>query len=115
MKNFAVGFVGFFALLGGGCTTVSEAGYYWGKYSYTYLETIREPSMESNEKHIESLREILAKSDERSLKPPPGVSAELGFWLLKIDPTSSEATSLFEREIAEYPEAEVFIKRLLQL
>ena len=115
MRLFSPSLISVLAILGSGCANISEAGYYWGNYSYTYLETIRDPSTESNEKHTESLRQIIAESEERKLKPPPGVNAELAFWLLKLNPKSTEAQGLFEREIEIYPESRVFIERLLAL
>ena len=115
MKLFITALVLFSVMLGSGCTSVSEAGYYWGNYSYTYLETIQSPSVKSNEKHIKSLRDILAKSKELELKPPPGVSAELAFWLLKISPVNTEAQALFEQEYEAYPESRIFIERLQKL
>ena len=115
MRLFLPSLILVLAILGSGCANISEAGYYWGNYSYTYLETIRDPSTESNEKHTESLRKIIAESEERKLKPPPGVNAELAFWLLKLNPKSAEAQGLFEREIEIYPESQVFIERLLAL
>ena len=115
MRLFSTSLILVLAILGSGCANITEAGYYWGDYSYTYLKTIRDPSTESNEQHTESLRKIIAVSEERKLKAPPGVNAELAFWLLKLNPNSTEAQSLFEREIDIYPESRVFIERLLEL
>jgi hypothetical protein len=115
MRLFSTSLILVLAALGSGCANISEAGYFWGNYSYTYLETIRDPSTKSNEKHTESLRKIIAESEERKLKPPPGVNAELAFWLLKLNPDSTEAEGLFEREVEVYPESRIFIERLLAL
>ena len=98
----------------GGCSSVSEAGYYWGKYPYTYLETIRSPSPESTEKHITELREIVKYSEEKELKPAPGIYAELAFWLSKSENgNDTEVTSLFNKEMLLYPESRTFIERLI--
>ena len=97
-----------------GCMNVSQAGYYWGNYSYTYLAAVRNPSPETIEKHIVELRDILAKSDEENLKPAPGVCAELAFWISKTESYDvDEVKGLYEREVSEYPESAVFIERLL--
>ena len=56
-------------LVVGGCTSVSDAGYFWGKYPYTFLETIRNPSTEATENHIAELRKIVDYSMENGLKP----------------------------------------------
>jgi hypothetical protein len=97
-----------------GCSTVSDAGYYWGKYPYTYLETIRNPSSESTEKHVQELRKIIEFSNEKGLKPAPGVYAELAFWLSKTAGSDeNEVNAFFAKEMQLYPESGPFIERLI--
>lgn len=113
LGDFKTRFLLIFVLLIGGCSTVSDAGYYWGKYSYTYLETIRSPSKESSSKHIAELRKIIDYSIERDLKPAPGIYAELAFWLSKPEDSDSNAVnSFFAKEMQLYPESRPFIERL---
>lgn len=93
--------------------SVSQAGYYWGNYSYTYLEAVRKPSAEATQKHIKELREILDKSEKEGLKPPPGLNAELAYWLMKSEEgNTEEAAIFFSREVDAYPESKIFVDRL---
>ena len=110
-KVLVIGF--FFGISVSGCMAVSDSGYYWGKYSYTYLNVVRNPSEAATEKHIAELKEILEKSDKEGLKPAPGLCAELAFWLVKADAGNvGEARALYAREMQIYPEAKTFIERL---
>lgn len=97
---------------GGGCSSVSQAGYYWGNYSYTYLGTIREPSSKSDEAHMETLRKIIDESETRNLRVPPGVYAELAN-LIDKQGKSSVALGYYKKEMKLYPESRIFIERLL--
>ena len=97
-----------------GCMNVSQAGYYWGNYSYTYLAAVRNPSPETTAKHISELKDILSKSDEENLKPAPGVYAELAYWISQTESYDvDEVKGYYEKEMSEYPESAVFIERLL--
>ena len=97
-----------------GCSNISDAGYYWGDYSETYLQIIRKPSPESSVKHIKQLRKILAKSQSKNLKPPPGINAELAFLLSETEGqgTPEEIANLYSTEAKIYPESKVFIEKL---
>ena len=103
----------FFFISGGGCSSVSQAGYYWGNYSYTYLSTIREPSSKSDEAHVETLMKIIDESEKRNLRVPPGVYAELAS-LIDKQGKSSLALGYYDKEMKLYPESRTFIERLLQ-
>ncbi len=95
-----------------GCSSVSPGGYYWGQYSYTYHEMIKNPSSESKAKHQKTLLDIITESDELGLRVPPGVHAELGN-LFAMDDRMDEALNEFDKEKKLYPESKVFIERLL--
>lgn len=100
-------------ILASGCTPISHGGYYWGKYSYTYHELIKNPSEETRTNHENSLREIIEKSEEKSIRVPPGIHAELGNFLAESN-RADEAIAHFEIEMSIYPESRVFLERLLQ-
>lgn len=94
------------------CTTVSGAGYYWGGYAKTSYLIVNEPSEQSYKMHIEELSRIIEKSEEESLKVPPGIHAELGFMFLKLGENESADTHFnLEKEI--YPESTTFLERLM--
>ena len=100
-----------------GYSSVSQAGYDWGDYSQTYLAVVRTPSSENTTAHIAELREILAVSKEKELKPPPGICAELAFYLAQPDGQGeqSEIDQLYQCEMDTYPESRRFVERLINL
>lgn len=94
------------------CTTVSEAGYYWGNYAETSYLIVNEPSDESLRAHVNELNSIINKSRELNLKVPPGIHAELGFTLTKLG-NGDVVKQHFAAEMEAYPESGVFLSRLL--
>ena len=94
------------------CSNVSPGGYYWGNYSYTYHQLIKEPTSENRAKHQATLQDIIAESEKLNLRVPPGIHAELGN-LLELDDQTESAIAQFSEEVRLYPESEVFIGRLL--
>lgn len=95
-----------------GCATVTEAGYYWGNYSSTLYNYVKNPSDETVAAHVEELEEIINESAARDLRVPPGVHAELGYIRAK---QGDEATSLahYESEMTLYPESRLFLERVV--
>ena len=65
--------------LGGCAATVTEAGYYWGDYSQTLYKYTKDPNETTLAAHVEELEDIISTSDEKGLKVPPGIHAELGY------------------------------------
>ena len=96
----------------GGCSTVSPGGYYWGKYSYTYHDLLKSPGDSTRAAHEETLRDIVAKSNDEGLRTPPGIHAELGNLLSKAN-RHDEAIAHYDAERELYPESAVFLQRLL--
>lgn len=95
-----------------GCATVTEAGYYWGKYSSTLYDYTKNPSDETLAAHVEELEEIITESAERELRVPPGVHAELGYSRAKQGDESA-AMAHYESEMALYPESRLFLERVM--
>lgn len=95
-----------------GCASqVTEAGYYWGNYANTLYVYTKEPSDETLAKHVEELNDIVVESNERELKVPPGIYAELGFINAKAGDDAA-AMAHYEAEMKLYPESRVFLERL---
>ena len=94
-----------------GCSNVSQGGYYWGAYSPTYFEMVKNPSPEATEKRHEALTDIIDTSLEQELRVPPGVYAERG--MIRLTQDKELALADFQAEIDTYPEAEPFIQRLI--
>jgi hypothetical protein len=95
-----------------GCTTVSPGGYYWGKYSYTYHDLLKNPGETARAAHVITLQDIIATSNEKDLRTPPGIHAELGNLLSNTD-RNDEAAAQYQAERDLYPESAVFLQRLL--
>ena len=95
-----------------GCATVTEAGYYWGKYSSTLYDYTKNPSDETMAAHVEELEKIITESAERELRVPPGVHAELGYIRAKQG-DGATAMAHYESEMALYPESRLFLERVV--
>jgi hypothetical protein len=98
-----------FLLLLVGCAP--ETYFYWGDYSETYYSYKKSPSDETMTKHINSLIDIVNTSSLRNKQVPPGVYAELGFYLIKKG-KEKEGFQYFDKEIRLYPESRIFIEKL---
>jgi hypothetical protein len=95
-----------------GCAAqVTEAGYYWGNYANTLYHYTRDPSEETLAIHVEELKTIIAESNERDLRVPPGIYAELGYIEARKGQDDA-AMSHYEAEMNLYPESRVFLERL---
>ena len=98
-------------LLSGCAATVTEAGYYWGKYANTLYDYTKDPTDKNLDQHVAELEDIVEKSKELELKVPPGVHAELGY----IDARRGNgelAMGHYELEMSLYPESRLFLERL---
>ncbi len=101
-------------LLLASCATVSESGLFWGNYSKTLYESKKNPSPETLAKHKNELIDILKKSKELNLRPPPGIQAELGV-LLMNEKDEKSARNYFSGEEVIYPESKVLVARLIDI
>lgn len=94
-----------------GCSTISESGYYWGNYSHTYNAYLKSPSKETVQAHFQTLQDIVNTSNEKNLKCPPGIYAEMGY-ISQKEGKMKEANNYFSKEIQLYPESKTFISKL---
>lgn len=92
---------------------VSDSNLYWGDYSKTLYELKKNPGSEAKEAHINELHSIITESNERNLKVPPGLYAELGMYLLNDD-KKAKANEYFNLELKTYPESKVMISQILK-
>lgn len=97
-----------------GCSTVTEAGYYWGDYSSTLYALTKSPSEKTRLAHEEQLQKIIEYSLERGLKVPPGIYAELGYVNSKRGNAES-AAAYYSAEIESYPESKHFLERVMAM
>lgn len=86
--------------------------FYWGDYSQTYYDEMKNPCEATGAAHLKTLETIIEQSKVKNLAVPPGVHAEYGFIMLKAG-KSDVAISSFEQEKALYPESRVFMDRLI--
>ena len=63
------------ALLGA-CNS-TQGGLYWGNYSDTLYDLKKEPGEKAQKNHLRSLNDIVATSDKKGTRIPPGVLVEL--------------------------------------
>lgn len=100
-----------FLALAGCAHQISESGYYWGKYSSTYYAYLENPSNETADQHFASLTDIVEVSNEKGLKCPPGIYAEMAY-IKQKQGKNDEARDYFNRELQLYPESKPFVEKL---
>ena len=98
-----------------GCaaTKISDSNLYWGDYSKTLYELKKSPSADTKAAHIKELNSIIEKSSELKLRVPPGLSAELGMYLLNQG-KKAQATKYFNLELQTYPESKAMVNQILK-
>lgn len=94
-----------------GCATVTEAGYFWGNYSQTLYKYTKAPSDETLAEHVTELERIIEESNQRNLRVPPGIHAELGY-IKSRQGADTVALAHYESEMKLYPESRLFLERL---
>jgi len=100
-----------FTLVFSGCAT-KKPMYDYDEYSETFYAMKRETSNETQAEFKNTLETIIAKSEKQSMRVPPGVYANLGYFYLKAN-DENKAISYFELEKSTYPEAIHFMDRLI--
>ena len=93
------------------CTTPKL--YSWSNYettSYNYLKATNE---KTSAELIKSYQDIIKKQNGSRGVVPPGIYADYGFLLLQMNKTK-EGKEMLMKEIELYPEAKVFIDRILK-
>jgi hypothetical protein len=93
---------------------VQKPLYSWYNYnatSYNYLKNADEKSLQEM---VATYQKIIKKQDGARKTVPPGIYADYGFLLLQSN-QEEEGRAMLMREIALYPESEIFINRILKL
>lgn len=94
------------------CQTANKPLYSWSRYesvSYGYLKGKNDKSTKAL---LDEYKKIVAKQTGSRHQVPPGVYADYGFILIQTGRTA-EGRAFLQKEIAIYPEAKVFIDRIL--
>lgn len=86
--------------------------YYWDDYSDTLYALKNEPNEAHLSEHIESLQSIIKESGEKNKRVPPGIYAELGYWLAKAG-RGKESVVFFQLEMQTYPESKLLMDNVI--
>ncbi|GFO70046.1 lipoprotein [Geomonas limicola] len=95
-----------------GCAT--KPVYYYGNYTRSQLDYVREPNEETLKQRFEVLDDIIANSKDKSTsgRVPPGIFADYGY-LLALNGKNAEAVAKFKQERELYPESSVFVEYMI--
>ncbi len=88
-----------------------ETLYYWGDYSSTLYAYKKSPDDKTLVKHKNAIQDVIAISQRKNKKVPPGVYAEMGYLMMK-EGKYDLAQTYFDNEISLYPESGDFIIKL---
>ena len=94
-----------------GCAGQPSIDYFWGDYSQTLYALKVSPSPETEQRHIDEMERIIINSEKKGYRIPPGVQAELGYRYAQLG-DAQKASSLFQGELADYPESRLFVEKL---
>ncbi|RUO33907.1 DUF4810 domain-containing protein [Aliidiomarina soli] len=97
-------------LLLSACASQPRQGMYWGSYESSYYELENTPGDQARQRHIDTLRNIVAVSDSRGWPPPPGTLLELANYERQLGNQQTYAYYV-NRERQLYPESNLFIRR----
>jgi hypothetical protein len=95
-----------------GCVTSNQQKYDWGKYDPSLYDYYKDPTKvgELNA----SLGAIVKAADTNKALVPPGIYAEYGYLQLQQG-NNAQAIDLFKQEEARWPEAKVFMDRMIKV
>ncbi|TWX72633.1 DUF4810 domain-containing protein [Colwellia sp. C1TZA3] len=100
------------AILATGCANGVKPMYDYGEYSESFYAMKKDTGEASESEWKTALEDVIQRSDNRGLRVPPGVYANLGYLYLKVNDTK-KAVSYFKLEKDIYPEAVIFMNNLI--
>ena len=95
-----------------GCATKPQPLYYWGHYEELIYTWYAYPGKVTPEMAVEHLEQDYQKARAANLPAPPGFHAQLGYLYYQLG-KFDQARQEFNTEKAHFPEATVFMDRLL--
>lgn len=104
--------LGALAMVCTGCAPKPTPVYYFGGSASALYASKKEPTEEKYLKLKESLEEVIEHSGNKGIKVPPGIYAHLGYLNL-LQNKSDQASQYFKNEKQLYPEATVFMDRMI--
>lgn len=95
------------------CQLGHSALYSWHKYDSTIYSYTRSQTPEQLAALVEQYERLIDRQSGMRKMPPPGICAEYGYLLLKTG-KREQGLEMLRREIANYPESEAFIARIIK-
>ncbi|MBQ2886808.1 MAG: DUF4810 domain-containing protein [Alphaproteobacteria bacterium] len=95
------------------CTTTSKALYSWHNYEDASYQYQKKGSDELFAKAMAEYLKVIEKQRGTRKTVPPGLNAEYGYMLYKSG-KAAEGIAFLKKEIALYPESEVYISRIIK-
>ena len=94
-----------------GCAT-NQHKYQWGKYDPSLYDYYKDPTKLGE--LDASLAAIVNAADSNKALVPPGIYAEYGYLKL-LQGNNTQAIDMFKQEEARWPEAKVFMDRMIKV
>jgi len=101
------------AFLVTGCAPKKQPMYYFGNSSSALYAHKKEPTDESFVQMKQSLEDVIEHSELNGIKIAPGTFANIGYLNL-LENKPEQAIAFFDREKQLYPEATMFMDRMIQ-
>ncbi|MBE6323252.1 MAG: DUF4810 domain-containing protein [Paludibacteraceae bacterium] len=95
------------------CSCSDKTLYSWHKYEDVSYKYQKKGTDEFLNKSMKEYRKVIERQSGLRSVAPPGINAEYGYLLCKSGKVS-EGIEFLKREIALYPESEVFISRVIK-
>lgn len=99
-------------ILGTSCSS-PKALYSWDNYNTSAYNYMKTPTEESELSLIATYDEVISKQKGTRGVVPPGIYAEKGYLLLKMDKIE-EGLICLKKEVELYPESEKFLSRIIK-
>lgn len=96
-----------------GCAARKQPMYYFGESSSALYAHKKEPTDESFMQMKQSLEDVLEHSELNGINIAPGTFANIGYLNL-LENKPDQAIAFFTREKQLYPEATMFMDRMIQ-
>ena len=96
----------------GACASRPPSLYAWGNYEELIYASYAQPASMPPDREVERLEQDYQRARAANARMPPGWHAHLGYMYFDLG-KRDEAVREFETEKAQYPEAGVFVDRLL--
>lgn len=99
------------ALVGTGCETTGGGLYQWGNYEQNLFDYYHKPAMQ--ETIVTNELSYLARLESQGKKPPPGLYAEAGTFLL-LQGNTEQALGYYQKEHDTWPESQALMSNVIK-